>query len=116
MSRPDFARDSFPDGDGGLVFAEQWHAQVVAVVELLIANKNLDATEWSQTLGAEVDRRVSEGAEDADANYYNAFLRALEQILARERFAALEEVDRRVSDWRKAYLSTPHGNPVVLKD
>ena len=115
MSRPDFVRGAFPNGDGEPVFAEQWHAQVIAVVELLIADGKLDATEWSRTLGAEVDRRVSEGAGDTNTNYYNAFLRALEQILAREKFAERAEVDKRVSDWRDAYLSTPHGNPVVLK-
>ena len=55
-------------------------------------------------------------AAGSDEKYYIAFLRALEQILDRNQFAVQAEVDKRQSDWRAAYLSTPHGKPVVLKN
>jgi hypothetical protein len=115
LSQLDTVRSAPHRGDGERVFAEQWHAQVIAVVELMVANGTLDAAEWSKTLGAELDQRASEGAEDTDANYYSAFLSTLERVLESNRFAARAEVDKRESDWRQAYLSTPHGKPVTLK-
>jgi len=98
------------------VFAEQWHAQVIAVVELLVADGKIDADDWSRALGAELDRRATEGAPDTDDNYYEAYLSVLESTLDKAQLASGAEVDRRESDWREAYLGTPHGQPVVLKD
>jgi hypothetical protein len=102
--------------NGEPVFAEAWHAQAIALVEMLIAEGRIEAGEWSQTLGAEVDRRANDatGDKDTDATYYGAVLSALELVLDRNRLAMHDEVDRREQDWRNAYLATPHGKPVVL--
>ena len=100
---------------GQPAFAEQWHAQVTAVVEVLVADGKLDAAEWSRALGAELDRRSAEGAPDTDETYYAAFLNVLERMLDEARMAGTEDVTRRESDWRQAYLCTPHGQPVALK-
>ena len=97
------------------MFGEQWHAQVIAVVELLVADGKIDPTEWSETLGSELDKRAGDDASDNDVIYYSAFLRALERVLDQDQIALRSEVDRRESDWREAYLSTPHGEPVILK-
>lgn len=86
------------------------------MVELLVTEGNIDREDWAQTLGAELDRRTSEGAADNDTTYYRAFLGALERILDKNRVAMRAEVDRREDDWRDAYLSTPHGKPVILSD
>lgn len=116
MSRPECVWRPLRYRDGEAVFSEQWHAQVIAVVELLVAEGNIDAEDWAQALGAELDRRASEGAADTDTTYYRAFLGALERILDENRVAVRAEVDRRENDWRDAYLSTPHGKPVILSD
>ena len=86
------------------------------MVELLIAEGKIKAEDWSQTLGAELNRPVTGTAGDTDAIYYSTFLSALEQILDRSQFALQAEVDRREQDWRHAYLNTPHGKPVALAD
>ena len=114
MSRPEIARRARRHRDGEPVFSEQWHAQVIALVELLIADGKIEAADWSQTLGAELDRRATDPAMDPDAIYYGAFLSALEQILDKSQFAPRAEVDKRQQDWRNAYLNTPHGKPVAL--
>jgi len=114
LSRPEIARPARRHRDGEPVFSEQWHAQVIAVVELLVAAGSIDPKNWAQTLGVELDRRASEGAADTDATYYGAFLSALEHILDKNRIAGRTEVDVRQKDWRNAYLSTPHGKPVTL--
>ena len=92
------------------MFHEQWHAQVLGVVEVLKASGRIDATDWSETLGAELDRVQS----NDDAAYYGAFLAALEELLARDGVAETREVDQREAEWRAAYLRTPHGKPVEL--
>lgn len=97
------------------MFSEQWHAQVIAVVDLLVEEGRIDPEEWSQTLGAELRSRASKGGEDSDENYYTAFLSALELMLNKTQSVLQDEVDKRERDWREAYLSTPHGEPVVLK-
>lgn len=116
MIRPEIARRAKRHRDGEPVFSEQWHAQVIALVELLIADGKIEAEDWSQTLGAELDQQVTDTSMDNDAIYYSAFLSALEQILNRSQFALQAEVDRREQDWRNAYLNTPHGKPVALED
>ena len=116
MSRPEIARRAKRHRDSEPVFSEQWHAQVIALVELLIADGKIEAEDWSQTLGAELDQQVTDTSMDTDAIYYSAFLSALEQILDRSQFALQAEVDRREQDWRHAYLNTPHGKPVALAD
>ena len=116
MSRPEITRRARRHRDGEPVFSEQWHAQAIALVELLIADGKIEAEDWSQSLGAELDRRVTDTAMTTDAIYYSAFISALEQILDRSRLAPQAEVNRREQDWRNAYLNTPHGNPVALAD
>ena len=116
MNRPRPNRAVLRHEDGETAFIEQWHAQVIAVVELLVADGRIAAEEWSRALGAELDRRAAESAPDTDDNYYEAFLSVLEKTLDKELIARVADVDQRESDWREAYLSTPHGRPVVLKD
>ena len=115
MSLPDAGPASRRLRDGQPAFAEQWHAEVTALVELLIADGKLDAGQWSRALGAERDRRAAEGAPDTDDTFYAAFLSALEAAMDRANMARAADVDRRETDWRDAYLTTPHGRPVVLK-
>jgi len=115
LNPPEFSRSAFRHQHGEAVFAEQWHAQVIAVVELLVAQGKIAPEDWSRVLGAELERRAAQGFPDTDANYYEAFLTALERILDKDQIATTVELDERESDWREAYLRTPHGQPVMLK-
>ena len=114
MTRPEISRACLRSRDRNPAFQEQWHAQVVAIVELLLASGKLDPEDWSQTRGAELEKRARAGETDDDATYYGAFKAALELVLDRTGIASYSEVDRRESAWRQAYLSTPHGRPVTL--
>ena len=116
MSQLEHSRHALRHANGEAVFDEQWHAQVIALVEVLIAEGKMAPDEWSQSLGAELDRRKTEGAPDTDGHYYEAILIVLEKTLDKAQLAIEADVDGRETDWREAYLSTPHGRPVVLKD
>jgi hypothetical protein len=114
--RPDFSGVRPVQSDHKLIFQEQWQAQAVALVEVLIGSGRLKSAEWAEALGAERDKQLSAGEPDSDASYYTAFLTALESIAEKNDLAVPAEVDCREREWRHAYLSTPHGKPVVLAD
>ena len=95
-------------------FAEQWHAHVIALAEMLIVKGQLSGEVWSRALGAEVDRRLRGGAQDSDATYYSACLSVLEAVLENENLVTASDVDESETRWREAYENTPHGQPVTL--
>ncbi|MDP3739829.1 MAG: nitrile hydratase accessory protein [Hyphomonadaceae bacterium] len=89
------------------VFDEPWQATAFAMTVALHERGLFTWTEWAEALGQEVKR--------GDA-YYNAWLRALEKILAAKSAAAPQEVDRFAAAWERAAHATPHGQPIVLEN
>jgi hypothetical protein len=51
---------------------------------------------------------------DGGDDYFAAWLDALEGLLAEQGLAEEETIAALTADWRAAYLSTPHGQPVHL--
>jgi hypothetical protein len=72
------------------------------------------AVEWAETLGAEIRRLADEGEPDNEEAYYRAALGALEPLVGEKSPDAGELLVDRVEAWRRAYLNTPHGQPVTL--
>jgi hypothetical protein len=101
--------------DGEPVFDEPWQAQVLAMVDTLIADTVIDATLWSDTLGAELKKAQSLGADDDINTYYKAVLQSLERLLDQYSGISEVEVSNKRDAWEQAYLATPHGQPVKLK-
>ena len=100
--------------DGEPAFDEPWQAQVLAVADSLVQSGLFSAGAWSAALGAELKRADEEGAVDNQETYYRCALNALEALVAEN-----SEIDRKAmqgksDDWERAYLSTPHGQPVEL--
>jgi len=75
--------------DGEPAFDEPWQAEVLAIADTLVQNGMFSASAWSNALGKALNQAQTSGASDA-------------MIGKRE-------------DWERAYLSTPHGQPVNLK-
>jgi len=101
------------DGDGP-VFDEPWQAQAMALADSLVSEGLVDACVWSQTLGSALRSAEARGEPDNRKTYYCAILAAVEHVLAAAAYASSQEVGRRTQEWRNAYVSTPHGQPVVL--
>ncbi|MFQ5940016.1 MAG: nitrile hydratase accessory protein, partial [Alphaproteobacteria bacterium] len=53
-------------------------------------------------------------APDDAATYYQAALAALERLLDRKGAVTAETLSDRRDAWARAYLATPHGQPVKL--
>jgi nitrile hydratase accessory protein len=96
------------------VFAEPWHAEVLGIANALTRGGMFTASEWAESLGAEIQRHAGAGAPDTEETYYRAVLGALEQLVGEKSPATGGSLHDRVEAWRRAYLNTPHGQPVTL--
>ena len=100
--------------DGEPVFDEPWQAQALGLAFVLAERGVYSPAEWSNTLGAQHRKLLDEGAEDTLQTYYEAVVQAVEQLIQENGPISGETLENRVSDWRRAYLNTPHGQPVKL--
>lgn len=107
-----FAPDD-PLAPGAPIFAEAWHAQVLALADTMIRAKHFSASDWAETLGAQL--RITQATDDSTDGYYIAALLALEQLSAAHTTLSVEMQTQRKADWKAAYLATPHGDPVRLQ-
>ena len=54
MNRPEFGSGFLKAKDGEPVFGEPWHAQTLALADLLIKSGAISSARWAETLGAEI--------------------------------------------------------------
>jgi nitrile hydratase accessory protein len=99
---------------GAPVFGEPWHAEVLAIAYALTRSGLFTPAAWAEALGAEIRRSGAAGEPDSEASYYRAALAALERLVGAGSPQTGESLDERVEAWRRAYLNTPHGQPVTL--
>jgi nitrile hydratase accessory protein len=95
-------------------FAEPWQAEVLALAFALCERGLFSGAAWSQALGAELRRAEAHGAPDDRETYYAAALAALEGLVAAAGGIDADALAGRIEAWRRAYLATPHGQPVEL--
>ena len=100
--------------DGEPAFAEAWQAEVLALAYALAEQGVFTPGAWSDALGAALRRAQADGAPDTQETYDRAALAALEQLLASDGRIGPDALDGRADRWRRAYLNTPHGQPVEL--
>jgi nitrile hydratase accessory protein len=114
MSEPGRLREApiLPADSDSPVFHEPWQATAFALAVHLSERGAIPWTEWSAALGREIQAAANDPAR-ADA-YYRHWLRALERICAAKGMVDPGEILRRQDQWRRAYLATPHGQPVQL--
>ncbi len=103
-----------PHDEDGPVFTEPWQAQAFALAVKLSQQGHFTWAEWADTLGAEI--KVAQDAGDADLGdtYYDHWMAALERLSLEKNLVTLETMDHRTEQWRRAYLNTPHGQPIAL--
>ena len=96
------------------VFDEPWQAQVLALAANLMDRRVFSNVEWSNALGAELKSAEARGDSDDAKTYYGSVLAALEGLLASDGRVSTGDLGLRTEAWRRAYLNTPHGQPVNL--
>jgi len=98
--------------DGEPAFGEPWHAETLALADLLVQRGVIPPARWAETLGAEIERRKA-GPDDRET-YFRAVLAALERVVMENGAVTRAELDERQEQWERAYLRTSHGKPVEL--
>ncbi len=89
-------------------FAEPWQARAFALVVHLNERGAFSWGDWTAALGAEISRD--------GIDYWSAWLRALEALLENRVLARREEVAAMAQLWREAARTTPHGQPIELRN
>jgi len=100
--------------DGDPVFDEAWQAEALAIADTLVRNGMFSASAWSEALGAALRDAEAGGAADDQSTYYQCVLSALETLVASHSEIDRPAMSAKREDWERAYLSTPHGQPVKL--
>ena len=104
-----------PIDNEGPVFREPWEAQAFAMAVALRERGLFTASEWAETLGAEIKRAQAAGDPDRGDTYYRHWLAALERIVAAKRLSDAATLRRYSDAWSHAARRTPHGTPIELK-
>lgn len=99
----------------GPAFAEPWMAEAFACAVHLNRRGLFAWSEWVEVFSAEIKAHPQKPDEEAGAAYYRQWLAALETIVGLKGAASTAEISERQETWRRAYLNTPHGQPVELR-
>jgi nitrile hydratase accessory protein len=117
MTRPTVPIDALPalprDREGP-VFDEPWQAQAFALAVRLSEAGYFTWSEWTEVFSQEITAAQERGDPDLGDTYYHHWLNALERLCAAKGLVGLKDLARRREAWRRAYLNTPHGQPVDL--
>lgn len=97
-------------------FTEPWHAQVFALTVHLNETGRFVWGDWAQAFSETLARHGLCRDLDGGDDYFTAWLETLEQMMVRDGTAAPDDLQQIKSAWTKAYLATPHGEPVHLPD
>jgi nitrile hydratase accessory protein len=103
-----------PRDRDGPVFKEPWEAQAFALAVRLSEIGCFTWSEWAAVLNQEIKAAQARGDPDLGGTYYRHWLSALERICVDKGLVGRDAIHRRTEAWRRAYLRTPHGQPVSL--
>lgn len=102
--------------ENGPAFNEPWHIQAYALAQVLQATGRIAPEDWTRTFAEELRKAAASGAPDDADSYAAALVQALTRIVEGEGLIDEPAIRTRQEAWRRAYLTTPHGNPVRLAD
>lgn len=96
------------------IFEEPWQAEVFATTVSLSRQGAFTWPEWVETFAAHIKEEPQRQEEDVPTAYYRQWLAALESVTSDRLQLSPASVDQRQGEWERAYLNTPHGQPVEL--
>jgi nitrile hydratase accessory protein len=115
MNSVDRLPSDIPGGHAEPVFLEPWHAEIFSLVVALNRKGVFAWSEWVEAFSSAMREIPADEGESAETTYYRRWLAALERIVAHRGLASCEEMTRRKEEWLRAYLRTPHGQPIALE-
>jgi nitrile hydratase accessory protein len=109
------AQLNLPGQQNEPVFLEPWHAEVFSLAVALNRKGVFSWNEWVEVFSSVSQEIPADPGESAETTYYRRWLAALERLVAYRKLASNDEMAVRKREWRRAYLRTPHGQPVALE-
>ena len=100
------------EGDG--VFDEPWQAQAFSVLVALQTTGRFEWKQWVEVFSSTIKQAPALPGESPHQTYYRQWVSALEEMVIRLSLMQVGEIAGRTEEWRRAYLNTPHGQPVQL--
>ena len=100
-----------------IVFQNPWHSQLFVITVQLSEKENFSWKEFVEVFGDSLkkQRSISKNL-DGSNDYFSCWLNALEEILIKKNISNQDTLMLLKKDWTQAYLSTPHGKPVNIKN
>ena len=100
-----------------IVFQNPWHSQLFAITVQLSERGNFSWKEFVEVLGDSLKKTKSLSKNlDGSNDYFSCWLNALEEILIIKKVSNKYTLMLLKEDWTQAYLSTPHGKPINIKN
>ncbi len=97
-------------------FSEPWHAQVFALTVKLSEDGHFAWPDWAARFANTLKQHGLSKELDGGDDYFKAWLETLEALLAEAGHAGQDEAAQTKAAWEEAYLNTPHGAPVNLRN
>ena len=115
-NKPNYKLPFTSKTDNQIVFQSPWHSQLFAITVQLSESGNFSWKEFVDYFGKSINRaRINKENLDGNDDYFNSWLVALEEIIVTKEIANSKILSVLKNDWINAYLSTPHGDPVKIK-
>jgi len=89
--------------------------KVFAVTVALNEAGRFDWSDWAARFSDTLKRNGLERELNGGDDYFQAWLETLEALLAEQGAALPKDVQKLHDAWEEAYLTTPHGQPVNLR-
>ncbi|MDV3125323.1 nitrile hydratase accessory protein [Mycobacterium sp. 21AC1] len=102
--------------DPEVAFEEPWHVEAFAVVVALTRQRMFTWTEWVEEFSTEILHHPRRDDETVTESYYRQWLATVTRMVDRHASVSSATVDERHEQWRRAYLGTPHGQPIELSN
>lgn len=99
---------------GAPKFSEAWHAQVFGLAMALARSGVFTWETWVATISAEIRAHPQRDDEKSEDAYYRQWEAALSTLLKAKKVANETELRDTAEDWRRSYLHTEHGKPIVF--
>lgn len=98
------------------IFYEPWHAQIFALTVCLNETGAFTWSDWVDRFSATLKKHGLNKELNGGDDYFAAWLETFQALLHEKNFATPDQVAELRGLWEAAYLSTPHGDPVQLRD
>jgi len=100
---------------GAPKFGEPWHAQVFGLSLALSKAGHFSWETWVDTFSKEIKANPQHPDETSEDAYYRQWATALIGLLESLGFLSDKEMADTVEAWRRSFLHTEHGKPIVFR-